>query len=574
MKKSVLFFFVTVLSFTAFSQNVLYKYRVSFKDKDNSTYSITNPAAFLSQKAISRRINQRIPLNMMDIPVNQRYIDSIQNSGATVINQSKWFNSIIVSFTDTTILQHINAFPFVKSTELVIAVHSKKKKNKPTEENANIACNIYFKPQYYQNHFTTNNTPLSNEKQASATQRIDYGQAYLQINMLQGTSLHDQGFMGQGMTIAVLDAGFSNVDVMNAFDSLWLNGQLLGTRDFVEPGNNVFNEATHGMMVLSTMGANLPGQIVGTAPKANYWLLRTEDANSENLIEEDNWASGAEFADSVGADIINSSLGYTRFDNPAMSHTYQDLDGKTARASIAASIAAQKGILVVNSMGNSGASSWKYLGVPSDADSIISVGAVDIHQEYAAFSSRGPTYDGRVKPTVAALGQDAVFATTGGVGSGNGTSFSSPILCGMAACLWQIYPQRNNQEVIAAIKKSASQFDSPDSLLGFGIPNFQIASILLSGNNIHNIDSENTFNAFPNPFDDMLYIVYNSIDTQSVQIELYDLSGKKLMSVSDIPRHRGYNSISINNLFILKKGIYIIRVTSGNITSTQKVLKK
>jgi hypothetical protein len=575
MKKLIPLLLFVLLTITTFSQKSVYKYRVSFKDKNNSPFSLSMPSAFLSQKAITRRINQGISINLLDIPVNKWYIDSVLNYGVSLINKSKWFNSIIISLNDTNVLQQINALPFVKSTELVIAVSTKKKKNKLTDEKINKVSEIYFKPQYYQNYYTTNKNTETNETLKTAVlQNIDYGQAFLQINMLQGRFLHNQDYLGQGMTIAVLDAGFWKVDVINAFDSLWLNGQILGYRDFVNPGNNVFNEATHGMMVLSTMAANIPGQIVGTAPKANYWLIRTEDANSENLIEEDNWTSGVEFADSLGVDVINSSLGYTNFDDPAMSHTYQELDGKTARASIAATIAARKGILVVNSAGNSGAGAWKYIGVPSDADSIITVGAVDSNKDYALFSSKGPSADGRVKPTVAALGQDAVFATAGGVGSGNGTSFSSPILCGLAACLWQAYPLKTNQEIIEAIKQSASQYIMPDSLLGYGIPNFQIASILLSGNNIHNLDSENTFNVFPNPFDDKLYIAYNSSDTQRVQIELYDLSGKKIKTVSDISRHYGYNAITINDLFELKRGIYFVRVSSGNKTSTQKIVKK
>ncbi|MEI6697376.1 MAG: S8 family serine peptidase [Bacteroidota bacterium] len=574
MKKLFLILIITLVFNTAFSQKSVYKYRVSFKDKINSPFSVSNPSAFLSQKAITRRSNQGIAINLLDIPVNQCYIDSVVAFGASFINKSKWFNSIIVSLTDTNILQQINALTFVKNTELVITVTSKKKKNKLNDEIINKATSVYFKPQYYQNYYTANEQHLDNEKEAFAIQSLDYGQAYLQINMLEGCFLHNQGYLGQGMTIAILDAGFEQVDVIHAFDSLWLNGQLLGSRDFVLPGNNVFNEASHGMMVLSTMGANIPGQIIGTAPKASYWLIRTEDATSENPIEEDNWTSGAEFADSVGVDVINSSLGYTNYDNQSMSHTYKDLNGKTARASIAATIAARKGIVVVNSVGNSGGSAWKYIGVPSDADSIISVGAVDMNSNYASFSSIGPTYDGRVKPTVATLGQGAVFATAAGVGTGNGTSFSSPIMCGMVACLWQAFPLKNNQEIIEAIKHSASQYNTPDSLKGYGIPNFQIASILLSGTNIHNFDNENTFNAFPNPFDDVLYLAYNSTDTQSVQIEIYDLSGKRILAINDIPRHQGYNSITINNLFILKRGIYIIRVTSGNKTSTQKVLKK
>lgn len=571
MKRNILLYLFLFSFVSVFSQQTVYKFRISFKDKNNSLYSISNPSAFLTQKAINRRINQGIAINTLDIPVNHWYIDSIANLGINIINQSRWFNSIIVSMTDTNSLDIIRLMPFVKNVESVIAANNiKKKKN---SKNINEINSIYFKPQQLNNNFTQNENDLIENADFSSVKSMDYGQSFLQINMLQGVSLHNQGFMGQGMTIAILDAGFWQVDVINVFDSLWLNGQILGTRDFVSPGNNVFNESTHGMMVLSTMGANLQGQMVGTAPKANYWLLRTEDAGSENIIEEDNWASGAEFADSIGADIINSSLGYTTFDDPAMNHSYMDMDGKTTIATRAAVIAARKGILVVNSAGNSGGGWWKYIGAPADADSIITVGAVNSSGNYASFSSIGPTYDNRVKPTVMALGEGSAIATSGGISNGNGTSFAAPILCGMTACLWQAFPQRNNQEIIQAIKMSASQYYTPDSAMGYGIPNFPVAAILLSGNNIHNFDNENSFNVFPNPFVETLYIAYNSVDTQRVSIELYDLNGKNLFTVSDLPRYQGYNSITINNLFLLKSGLYIIRMTSGNKTSTQKVMK-
>lgn len=571
MRKIILLLLLTISFLNGFSQQAIYKYRISFKDKNNSPYTIANPSAYLTQKAINRRINQGIAINDLDIPVNSWYIDSIANLGINIINQSRWFNSAIVSLTDTNVLSLVRTIPFVKDIVPVIAFNGRK--NKSSNKNLDGLKNIYFKLQQIFNSFSQNEDELS-KSDLTTIKSIDYGQSLLQINMLQGVSLHNQGYMGQGMTIAVLDAGFWQVDVLNVFDSLWLNGQILGTRDYVMPGNNVFGEATHGMMVLSTMGGNLQGQMVGTAPKANYWLIRTEDASSENIIEEDNWAAGAEFADSIGANIINSSLGYTTFDDPTMNHTYLDMDGKTSRVTQAATIAARKGILVVNSAGNSGGNWWQYVGAPADADSIITVGSVNSSGDYSAFSSVGPSSDNRVKPTVVALGEGSVIANGGGVSSGNGTSFASPILCGMAACLWQEFPRKNNQEIIQAIKMSSSQYSSPDSLRGYGIPNFSIAAILLSGKNIHNFDNENSFNVFPNPFDESLYIVYNSIDTQQVRIDIYDIAGKNLFSVSDIPRYQGYNSITINNLLALKKGVYIVRITSGNKTSTQKVLKK
>ena len=259
--------------------------------------------------------------------------------------------------------------------------------------------------------------------------------------MLKGDILHNRDLKGKGKLIAILDAGFSRVDEMIAFEELFAENRILGTKDFVQRNNNVFDEHTHGMMVLSTMGAENKGQIIGTSPEASFWLLRTEDVDSENLIEEYNWLCAAEFADSVGADIINSSLGYTTFDDAGQNHTYTDMDGRTAPVSIAATIAAQKGMIVVNSAGNSGSGSWHFIGAPADADSILSVGAVDENADFAWFSSYGPSFDGRVKPTVVAQGRNTIVATSNnGTLTGNGTSFSSPIVAGLSACLWEAHP--------------------------------------------------------------------------------------------------------------------------------------
>ena len=412
-----------MLFFVSATSAQKYKYRVSFTDKSNSVYSTINPSAFLSQKAITRRINQGINITQEDLPVNKSYLDSLITKGVLVYNSSKWFNSCVIGVNDTNLMPAITALPFVSSVVKVVAFNNKKKKNtKPSDASVVKSSKVFFNPDITPNFILGNKQQYKYDKTKQSGRNINYGVSLTQIDMMNGTFLHNQGYMGNGMTVAILDGGFWGVNLLNAFDSLWANGQILGTRDFVEPGGNVFDQATHGMMVLSEMGAYLPGELVGTAPKANFWLIRTEDVNSENLIEEDNWAAGAEFADSLGADIISSSLGYTTFDDTLMNHKYQDLDGKTARVSIAATTAARKGILVVNSAGNSGSSPWRYVGTPGDADSIITVGAVDAQGAYALFSSQGPTSDGRIKPTVSAMGQGAIVAINGGTSPGNGTS--------------------------------------------------------------------------------------------------------------------------------------------------------
>ncbi len=451
------------------------KYWVRFTDKDNSPYSIENPEAFLSQQAIDRRNAQGIPVVENDLPVNPSYISAVVNTGATLLNISKWFNSITVFTDNQEVINAIDALPFVLSVDIA------GKSPGPGKETV--------KP-FFDNE-TITEIPEEDLFEGNTSGRgYDYGQAWNQINMLNGIALHDLGFDGAGMTIAVLDAGFTNANTLSAFDSLWTNNQILGYKDFVNPlAPNIFGSHTHGTSVLSTMGANLPGQMVGTAPRANYWLLRSEDGGSEYLIEELNWVSAAEFADSVGVDIINSSLGYTTFDDPSQNHTYQDMDGNTTPITIGADLAASKGILVVNSAGNSGNGSWQYIGAPADGDSVFSIGAVDANGNYASFSSTGPTYDGRIKPDVVAQGSGStvINAWSGNVATGSGTSFSSPITAGMVACLWQANPGRRNTEVMEAIRQSASLANNPDMLLGWGIPDYLLADSILSSQVTHDI---------------------------------------------------------------------------------------
>jgi serine protease AprX len=553
-----------ILSSTVSAQLAPHKYLVKFTDKNNSPYSLSDPTQFLSAKAIARRVNQGITLKYNDLPVTPAYVDSIISTGVSLYCTSKWFNSVTIYTTDSAALAKISSFPFVQDIDSVA-------KGSSTIFRSTFPEKI--------NSDVVQSKRLVNEQgnySPAKTDSYDYGFAYNQAAMIGIDYLHNLGYSGQGMTIAVIDAGFWHADTMAVFDSLWANGQILGYKNFVEPGGDVFAQSisTHGMNVLSIMGGNIPGQIVGTAPKANYWLLRSEDAPTENIIEEYNWASAAEFADSVGADVINSSLGYTQFDNTWMNHTYADMDGRTAPGSIAATIAATKGIIVCNSAGNSGSSSWHYIGVPADADSIITVGAVDDMENYASFSSTGPTSDGRIKPTVSAQGQGTVVASAGGgVTSGNGTSFSSPVITGAVACLWQANPTFNNMMIIQAIIESASQYANPDSLLGYGIPNFAAANLILSGIPIYDFDNTNLVNVFPNPFTDIIYVLFFSNDSQEVDIDVYDITGRKVYSEQGLIRNPGYSYFTVGKISSLTKGLYVIRVMSGGKVFTQKMMK-
>ncbi len=569
MKKIIAFILITTISQSVFCQSSAQKLVVFFKDKNNSTFQIDQPEEYLSKAAIARRTRQHIQIDSNDIPVNSNYLDSITETGAIILNHSRWFNSATIFTSDSLVLQKINAFPFVKQLKPVAKYKTGKN---------NLTSNAFDKSTFIphtQNSKTCSLTSDFNNNALAVESNYDYGYGYKQISMLGGNYLHDIGYQGQGFTIAVLDAGFWGADTLKAFNSLWKNGQIMGTRDFVEPGGNVFNQATHGMMVLSLMGANVPGKLVGTAPKASFWLIRTEDGGSENPIEEYNWAAGAEFADSIGADVINSSLGYTTFDDSTQNHTYSQMNGKTNPSTIAANIASSKGILVVNSAGNSGTNPWHYISSPADAIDILTVGAVDKNRTYALFSSKGPSFDGRIKPEVCSMGLGAFVANSlGGFSSGNGTSFSSPIMAGVATCLWQAHPFCSNLEIIHAIEMSSHQYMSPDTLMGYGIPNMIIANMILSGVAVTNIENENTFNLFPNPYSNDLYIAFFSVESLAVTIDIYNVDGKLVLSRSDLSRKIGTNTIQLTGLNYLQKGLYSLVLTSGNLRISKKILKQ
>jgi subtilisin family serine protease len=520
------------------------KYWIQFTDKNNNPYSISAPNAFLSARAIQRRINQNIPVVQNDLPITPAYIDSVKNvPNVSVINRSKWFNAITIYTTDANALNTILNFPFVASIQPVQRHYRKME----IEENKSPVLRTNIKHQ------------ISNIS-------YNYGPSFNQINMIGGVCLHNQGYDGSGMVIAVMDAGFYRADSLPVFDSLRANGQILGTWDFVDNDSTVYDAHWHGTMVLSTMGGNLPGYLVGTAPKAKYWLFRTEQSASEYIIEEDNWVSAAEFADSAGADIFNTSLGYTTFDDPSQNHTYADMNGNTTRITIATDLAASKGILPVCSAGNSGASPWNFIGAPADADSVLAVGAVDSLGNYASFSSNGPTYDGRVKPNVAAQGQDCVVADpwNGGITRLSGTSFSSPITAGLVACLWQAHPSATNMQLFNAIQQTASQFTSPDTLLGYGISDFCAANALLTSVNEHLLMNDALI-VYPNPNNGNFTIQMNAEQLTNGTLKIYNLLGQKVFEKNIYDKKAEVNCN-------LVKGIYQLKVETNTVTVNKKIV--
>lgn len=423
-------------------------YRLYLTDKKASPYSLNHPGRYLSRRSIERRKRQQLPIDSTDLPVNPRYMHQIEQKDVSIIGQSRWQNTVLVRLKDSTRIHQLEQLAFVASTKLVwIAPDS-------------------VTP-------TAQKTPYRDDfEERDSIGGLYYGKNDSQIRLLQGHRLHQIGLSGKDMMIAIIDGGFKNVNRIPAFQLI----DICGYQDFVSPASpNIFAETDHGTKVLSTMAINTPYFYIGTAPKASYWLLRSEDQQTEQEVEEDYWTMAAEFADSVGCDLINSSLGYHEYDHPWMSHQLRHLDGHTAFVSRSASLLASKGIILVNSAGNSGMSPWKKIGVPSDADDILTVGAItaDEPRHIAPFSSVGPSQDGRIKPDVVAIGAPAFLVNGRGVMIEDmGTSFSAPTVCGLAACLWEGLPEKSAIEIINLIRQNSDNYDHPDNIYGYGIPDF------------------------------------------------------------------------------------------------------
>jgi serine protease AprX len=464
MKKFLPLLLLNCFLFSESHSQTLTRWVVHFRNKTGTPFTILNPATYLSQHAIDRRIRYGIAIDSTDLPITPRYIDSVRLAGTvTILNASKWLNQVSIQTSDSLALVKINSFPFVQS---VSAIAARSANGSGTGNNK------------LQEDFTEINS--SQRTSRIAADFFNYGNSFAQINIHNGQFLHNIGLRGQNMIIGILDAGFFNYTGLKSFDSVNANGQVLGTWDFVNREASVVEDNSHGMECFSIIAANIPGSFVGSAPKSNFHLFRTEDAATEYPIEEHNWACGAERLDSAGGDIISSSLGYNTFDDPSFNHTYADMNGNTTTAAIAADLAAKKGILVFNAAGNEGGSSWHYIVTPADGDSVVAVGAVTAAGDVAGFSSFGPSSDGQVKPDVASMGQGTTIQlTNNAIGSGNGTSFACPNMAGLAACLWQGFPEFSNMKIVNALKQSGNQSSTPDDRIGYGIPNLKLAFVEL-----------------------------------------------------------------------------------------------
>jgi serine protease AprX len=536
---------------------------VQLTDKKGTLHTLSTPSTYLSAKAIERRTKQKIGTDSTDLPVSAAYLDSIRKvPNVTILNVSKWLNQVLIRTTDAAALNTIRAYPFVKTTAAI----------------APRLVQGQGRPPKFEEAVTTPVIPNTRVTDAAS---LNYGSTYNQIHIHEGEYLHDRDFTGRGITIAVLDGGFFGYKTNTALDSVRLQNRILGEWDFVANEASVNEDNNHGLFCFSIMASNKPGQLVGSAPHAAFWLFRTEEVGPEFPVEEQNWAAAAEFADSAGADMISSSLGYLDFDDPSFDHSYAQRDGNTAMVTIAADLAAKKGMIVMNSAGNNGnvPGDLRFISCPADGDSVVAVGATDVNGNIAGFSSWGPSGDGRLKPNVVSVGAGTIHASTsGGVAAGNGTSFANPNLCGLIACLWQAFPEFTNMEIIDAVQKSAHKYNNPDNRFGYGIPNFRKAYALLEQErtlrNPDRILGAAWIKAYPVPFNDRFNVLVKAPATGRALFRLTDAAGRTIQSkILDVTAGQLYN-VSFSSVARLARGVYFIQYNDGSNKQTLPLMRR
>lgn len=515
-----------------------YMYRLELKDKGNSAYSLEKPSEFLSLKSLDRRQRQGLSVDSTDLPIDTVYLGRIQRTGAVIRSQSKWVSTVTVYVNDSSIVESLKKLEFIDTLYLVW---------KGTL------------PDVYSSKFTEDEMSVRKYRSEINT----YGQAFRQISMLNGQLLHEAGFRGEGMSIAVIDGGFTNCDKISAFDQ----NRIKEVRNFSHETRDPLRTVNdHGTKVLSCMLSNVPGLIVGTAPAADYYLFLTEVNGEEFPVEEDYWITAIEYADSLGIDIANTSLGYTHFNMQEMSHTQSELDGKTILISRAASMAAQKGMLLFCAAGNEGNKSWGKIGFPGDAENIVTVGAVDSDEALSTFSSHGYTADGRVKPDVMAMGTStAIIGDDGTQYYANGTSFSTPVLCGLGACLWQALPDLSAKDMISVLQEASDRYQYPDSLYGYGIPDvYRAYAGTLTGLS-ENDEFTNSKILFVDSGSNRLYLNLSPEELTNCRLFIYSSLGNQVLN-----RMQPTESIDISSLH---RGIYVAYIQINHMRFVRKFIK-
>ncbi len=515
---------------------------VYFNDKPNQQVFLDNPLSMLTQKALDRRIKQQLPLDIKDVPIHGPYVKQVKETpGITIVTQSKWLNTLYVKGVQDAI-KRLKELPFV--------------------------ARIDFADKLLNNIEEADIDRVGQVKAFKNTKDdFEYGESATQIEMLNGQVLHQQDYIGKGMIIGVIDSGFSGVNTASPFRRIRENNQILGTYNVAYRNKEVYAGSDHGTKVLSIIAAYEKGKLIGTAPDASFYLFRVSHPKMVISSMESYLVAAIEMADSLGVNVINLSQGISQQrGRPNYGYTYKDMDGKTTFISRGAEIAFSRGMLVVTSAGNEGSKSWKYITAPADAAHVLSVGAVSTERIRAPFSSQGPTADGRIKPDVMALGHEVMASDkNGSINYEMGTSFSSPIIAGLVACLWQALPDKTNEAIRKLILQASDHYTNPDGRYGYGIPNFQLA--------FHNATlttdsfTVNGFAIYPNPTEtnltiaasgqhDARFIMYNSLGQEVIRQKVNELQE---------------TIVPMENL---KSGMYLYTIVSGKATRTGKIIKR
>ena len=515
---------------------------VIFADKENVEASLADPILIMTQEAIDRKTLQGTPIDERDVPINENYVTQIKNaSGITVLSKSKWMNCVYIIGSQSNI-EALLDLPFVTNVEY-----------------ADTSLNLFP------------GAPIENKfalEEASQNINYNYGAAANQIEMLSGDYLHELDYTGEGMIVAVLDAGFPSIDTNPGFQKMRDENRILGTYDFEARTENVDGTSSHGFNTSSDIGGFLQDEFVGTAPQASFYFFVTEYTPTETPAEEAWWVEALERSDSLGVDVVNTSLGYRVFDNPNYDYSYEDLNGQTTFSARGANIAFDKGMILVTSAGNGGNTSFPTVGTPGDSPGTLTVGAVSSNGNYASFSSIGPTVDGRIKPDVMAQGASAaVISTSGGVDFSSGTSFSSPIMAGVVTCLWQARLQTPNGTIMQIIRESANLYNNPTDEMGYGIPNFEDAYAALQQLGLEDEFLMSNFALYPNPVTSKINISFPE-EISNATFTIYSILGNKVLSTEI---SRSLNSV---NMEALNSGMYIASINSNNKQISFKIIKE
>ncbi len=510
MKKIIVLF----LFFNCFLLQAQEHAWIYFIDKPNEVTYIENPLSMLTQRSLDRRLAQNITLDFKDIPISLDYIKEIKmQEGVEVKAKSKWLNAVHVYGTELAIKNTLN-------------------------------LSIVDRIEFAARELNARTVVIENQEARLDEQVFyDYGSSENQARQIGADFLHENNFTGKGMQIAVIDAGFPNVDNFNAFKRIRDNNQILGGYNYVARNDNFYRGNNHGTSVLSIIAGYVEGKLVGTAPDASFYLFITEDTSRETPLEESLWVEAAEKADSLGVDVINTSLGYIGFDEAKYNHIYEDMDGKSTFISRGANIAVERGMLVVVAAGNSGNSrTYNNIGSPADATNVFTIGAVNANGVIASFSSYGPSYDGRIKPDVTAKGaQTTIVSDIGTIVTGNGTSYASPVMAGAIASFWQAFPTKTNFEIMQLVRESAHLYSTPTNQFGNGIPNFKKAyeKIIASNESLDNII------LYPNPSTNEVFFNLNN-KLERIKVTVFDLIGRKIIQ-QDVPSNQSINMSSFQS---------------------------